>query len=363
MNNLIFLDDVNLVKGSRALVRVDYNVPMKGSDVVDDLRIQASIETINHLMSNNIKVVLISHTAKESLLDVAKSLPFDVSFFEYMEDLAELKKSIDERDADISLVENLRLWDGEEKNNEAFAKGLSDLGDFFVFDAFSVSHRKHASVVGVSQYLPTYVGLHMKKELYFLNKVFDVDGKKILFLGGAKLKTKLPFLEHAVEIFDAIFLGGKSAIFFMKERGLETGQSIIEDNIELPEYLINHNKIHLPKEYVVERNGEKIIVDNSNIEKIDTIYDFLLPELDDESGYSLTVWNGTFGWYESGYHEGDDAIEKFVKKSNTLSVVGGGDTAAVLNNKNSFSFISSSGGALLHYLTYKDTEFFKFLNF
>jgi len=200
------------IKDRTALVRVDFNVPIKNGKVEDDFRIQKALPTIRFLQKKGAKVVLISHLGtdgKASMKPVADCL----------------KKYIKKN---VTLLENIRKYPGEEKNDPKFAKKLSELGDFYVNEAFSVSHRKHASIVGLPKYLPSYAGFQLEEEVKNLSKVFKKPKHPFLFiLGGAKFSTKMPLLKKYIKIADQIFIGGALANDFLKVEGYTVGKSLV----------------------------------------------------------------------------------------------------------------------------------------
>ena len=198
------------IKGKRALVRVDFNVPIKNGKVEDDFRIKKALPTIKFLQKKGAKVILISHLGKDGSAS--------------MQPVADcLRKYIKKN---VTLLENIRKYPGEGKNDPKFAKELAKLGDFYVNDAFSVSHRKHASIVGVPKYLPSYAGFQLEEEIENLSKVFKKPKHPFLFiLGGAKFSTKMPLLKKYLKIADQIFIGGALLNDFLKAQGYEVGKS------------------------------------------------------------------------------------------------------------------------------------------
>ncbi len=342
----------------RVLVRVDYNVPMKGNKILDTRRIEASFETIRTLQKKGFQVRLLAHLgdASASLAPIAKFLAkyFKVKFVkDITEDLGQIEKDT------VVLFENIRQYEGEEKNDSSFTKALSKLGDVYVNDAFSVSHRKHASVVGVAKYLPSYAGIQMEKEIKNLSSLLTIKKHPFLFiLGGAKFSTKIPLLKRFIESADNVVISGAILNSFYKTAGFEVGKSIVEDGYEKQvKKILSSPKLLLPTDVVVTRGNKKIILPIDEVQKFDIIEDIgpnsirLISEKIKKA--KLVVWNGPTGWYEKGFVGGTVALAEAISASKADAVVGGGDTGALVekiagNSKN--VFVSTGGGATLEYL-------------
>ncbi len=347
------------MKGKRALVRVDYNVPMKGNKILDTRRIDASFDTIRALQKKGMQVVLLTHLGDgtATLKPIATYLAkyFSVKFItksalEPLEDLSEKT---------IILFENIRRYPEEEKNDPKFAKSLSKLGDIYVNDAFSVSHRKHASVVGITKYLPSYAGIQLEKEIKILSKLLNNKKHPFLFiLGGAKFETKIPLLKKFIEIADNVVISGAILNSFYKTAGFEVGKSVVEDGYESQiKKLLSSPKMLLPTDIVVTRGSRKEFVVIDEVQKMDIIEDIGADSIkmisEKIKKAKVIVWNGPTGWYERGFIGGTVALAQAIKSSKAFTVIGGGDTGAVVekiagNSKN--VFISTGGGATLVYL-------------
>jgi 3-phosphoglycerate kinase len=331
------------LKGKKVLVRVDYNVPIKNGKVLDDFRIKKSIQTIKFLQNKGAEVILVSHLGKdgkESLAPVANRL----------------KKYIKKN---VTLLENIRKDSGEEKNDLNFAKKLANLADFYVNDAFSVSHRNHASVVGVPKYLPSYAGFQLEEEIRNLSKVIKNPKHPFLFiLGGAKFSTKMPLIQKYLKTADYVFIGGALLNDFLKAKKYETGKSLT-DNTKIPVNILNNKKLILPVDVVV-LSGNKII--NKKIEDIkknEIIIDIGKESVKLAESYikkvKLILWNGPLGKYEE--KSGNLATEKLLKAvANTKkaeSIIGGGDIVSIVSKlklEKKFTFVSTGGGATLDFL-------------
>ncbi|MDQ5931029.1 MAG: Phosphoglycerate kinase [Patescibacteria group bacterium] len=354
------ISQIKNMTGKRALVRVDYNIPLKGNKILDSRRIDASFDTIRALQKKGLQVTLLAHLGdgSASLKPIASYLSkhFKVKFI--TKSILE-NPSISETKDTIILFENIRKYEGEEKNDKAFAKTLSGLGDIFVNDAFSVSHRSHASVVGVAKFLPSYAGIQLEKEIKNLSKLLENKKHPFLFiLGGAKFDTKIPLLKRFIDSADSVFVSGAIANSFFKVAGFEIGSSVAEDSNKAQiKKLLSSPKLLLPVDVVVLRGKKKITLTLTEILKGDVIVDIGLDTIRNVSEKikkaKVIVWNGPTGWYEKGFSFGTTELAKAMKDSKGYILIGGGDTGAVVDKvvgeaKN--IFISTGGGATLEYL-------------
>lgn len=330
------------LKGKRVLLRLDLNVP----SLEDVDRIKKSEPTITFLKNAGAKVIIISHIGrdpKESLQAVA----------EYMN--IPLVTEVPE-DFQVVMLENLRQSSGEEANDEAFAKQFASYADIYVNDAFAVSHRAHASIVSIPKFLPSYAGLQMEQEIRYLSQAFNAEHPSMLVLGGAKFETKLPVIRKLLPIMDTIIIGGALANNFYKEMGYETGLSLIDDTVSIAD-LVHNSKIILSQKVIIENEQgqeEKNITEVSHADKIVDIAPSGLDEyynLFKETRFIL--WNGPMGNYENGFTAGSKKIIDLITESGRTSIVGGGDSVAMIEGlglENKFTFLSTGGGAMLEYL-------------
>lgn len=344
------------------LLRLDLNVPTVDGVLRDDFRIKKSMTTLNFLRDNGAKTIIISHiesTETKSLKAVYEHLSkfFNAAFFkDYFSE--ETRNAINKmNESDFILLENLRIYEGEEKNSEHFAKQLSSLGEIYVNEAFSVSHRQHASIVGLPKFLPSYAGILFAEEVENLSKVFSPTHPFLFILGGAKFETKMPLIEKFLKLADFVFVGGALANDFFKEKGYETGLSVLSPKkFDLGKMLAS-DKLLLPIDVVVKNNQGVFIKRASQVLKEDNILDdgpetisMLEKKL---SSAKFVLWNGPLGDYEKGFKEGTIELARSIAKSGAKSIIGGGDTLAVvskMNLENKFSFISTGGGAMLDFL-------------
>src|SRR3989344_8920776 len=309
------------VKNKKVFVRVDWNAPIESGKVVDDLRIKKSLTTLEYLKNAGAKVVIATHLEPEG----TSAEPLKLYVPEGMK-----------------LLGNLRDNPGEERNSEEFAKELASNADIYVNEAFSVSHREHASIVGLPRLLPGFIGLQFALEIKELSKAFYPKKPFLFILGGAKFDTKLPLLKKFIHIADHIFVGGALANNFFKELGKDIGDSLVSnDNFGLKE-LLETSKIILPEDTIVE---DKKIMDAGPI-----TMENLKSKINNSK---LVLWNGPLGSYERGYNVATLQLAKLIAESGNESIVGGGDTLAAIEELNlldKFSFVSTGGGAMLDFL-------------
>ena len=352
------------LQGKKVLVRVDFNVPVQDGKVVDDYRIVRALPTINLLKENGAKILLISHIETKEVETPTLRPVFDYLVptlnLKFIEDCfsEEAKTSIDSLgDGEIILFENIRRYEGEKKNDEAFGKQLAGLADLYVNDAFAVSHREHASVVGVPKYLPSYAGLLLSDEIKHLSIGENTPHPFLFIIGGAKFDTKLPLIETFLEKADKVFVGGALVNDILKAKGYEIGKSLVSETSVDLSHVISNPKIIIPVDVITQNGTESHSKVIGAVSKDDTIMDvgeetlgLLAPEI---AKAKYILWNGPLGNYEKGFKEGTIELSKLVGASSAESVVGGGDTLASikeLNLMDEFSFISTGGGAMLELL-------------
>jgi len=362
MEGVKSIKEVEDLKGKKVLLRSDLNVPILNGQIEDTFRIKRSLITINFLKERGAKVIILSHiwnaetkTFKSVYEHIAQEI--DLTFVEDVLSEEARTKVSDMKDGDIILMENLRHHEGEVKNDLNFANELSQLGDIYVNDAFSVCHRKHASIMSLPKLLPSYSGLLFEEEVEKLSTVLNPPKPFLFILGGAKFETKIPLIIKYLDRADYVYAAGALANDFFKIKGYETGISLIsEKDYNLENYIERENLI-LPKDVTV-RNKKGIFVKKpEDVEKEDHILDIgvesiiELKELIKKSKFIL--WNGPLGDYEKGFRDGTIDLAKAIIDSPAQSIVGGGDTFAViskLNLEDEFDFISTAGGALLEFV-------------
>lgn len=350
--------------GKRVFLRLDFNVPLEGSEVRDDYRIRESLPTINFLRASGARLVIASHIGKgkpeDTLAPVAEYLNklFPVTFLHDLLSPENVRITNELQNGDVVLLENLRHSKGEEENDPEFAKYLASLGDVYVNDAFSVSHRAHASVVGVPALLPHYAGIRLALEVSKLAVAFTPEHPFLFILGGAKISTKMPLLKKFLTIADNIFVGGAIANNFLKVRGVEIGTSTYDkDELTGLEGYLSDPHLVLPIDVVAKNAAGSVTKTLDALTSGDMIVDAgsaTIKSLEAVVGAAkLIVWNGPLGFYEEGFTEGSRELLGLIAGSRATSIIGGGDTVALINEMGAlerFSFVSTGGGAMLDYL-------------
>ncbi len=373
--------------GKRVLVRVDFNVPIKESKVKDETRVSAAIPTLKHLLEQGATLVLFSHLGRpkggyedaSSLAPVAavleKHLGRPVTFIGGSAELtpaseATLEKVNAAPSGSVILLDNVRFEPGEEKNDPALAQKYARLGQAFVLDAFGSAHRAHASVTGVAQYLPSYAGFLMEKEVENLGKVLHNPEKPYwVVLGGAKVSDKIGVIENLLPKVTGMVIGGAMAFTFIKAQGGQVGQSLVEDDrLELARDLLKRAstlgvKLLLPSDVVaaqkIEAGAEKRILPAHQIEAgwmgLDIGPESAKAFAEALQGAKTVLWNGPMGVFEvDDFAQGTLAIgEAIARLQGAFTVIGGGDSVAAANKlgmADRFSHVSTGGGASLEFL-------------
>jgi len=387
-------DESNL-KQKKVLLRLDLNVPLNNGKITDTTRIDKILPTINFLLKNDAKIIILSHVGrpkgkiiKELSLkpiceDLKKKLNENINLITKNLKEIDSKNLFINQDEKIVMLENLRFYKEEEENNNEFAKYLASLADIYVNDAFSCSHRAHTSIFEITKFLPSYVGLQFNLEIDALTKITSEIKKPVTcIIGGSKISTKINIIKNLIPKFDNIVIVGGMANNILKFKGYNIGKSMQEDNCdqiidEIFSLSKKENcKIIYPEDVVVsdKLNGLPEIKELNDISKDELILDLgpktikTINNLIEES--RTILWNGPAGYFENpDFATGSIKIaEKIVEKNkaNTIySVAGGGDTVALLNSidaANNFNFVSTAGGAFLEYLEGKELPGIKALN-
>jgi len=367
------------LSGKKVLLRLDLNVQIKSGEILDDYRLESAKETIEFLLKKKAKIIIISHLGKAegkrdekySLKPVAlklkEILKTPLKFHAEHEPCKALDAVSQLKNGEILMLENLRFNAGELKNETKFAKELASLADIYVNDAFSVSHRSQASVYAVKNYLPSYAGLLMEKELEAMAKILKPKKPFVAIMGGAKIKTKAPLIKNFLPTAEKILIGGALATTFVKEMGFEVGRSLCdEDSDKIIKKLFKirgaSDKISLPIDFVVlTRTGKVKVVRPDEVKKSESILDIGPETISVFAEYikkaSTLVWNGPMGKFEDEhFKQGSLSLARLVaarSKGKAYGLVGGGETVAVLKltkMEEYVDFVSTAGGAMLSYL-------------
>jgi len=387
-------DETNLNQ-KKILLRLDLNVPLDNGKITDTTRIDKILPTINFLLKSEAQIIILSHVGRPkgkvvnelSLKPICEDLKnkLNKNIRLISKNIKEIK-SIDlfnDHDEKIVILENLRFYEEEEKNDNTFAKHLASLADIYVNDAFSCSHRAHASIVEITKFIPSYAGLQLNLEIDALTKITSEIQKPITcIMGGSKISSKINIIKNLIVKFDNIIIVGGMANNILKYKGYEIGKSIQESNCEqIIEEIFSLSqkencKIIYPEDVTTGKdlNGSSEIKELDNVSKDELILDIgpkttkAINLLIEES--STILWNGPAGYFENpNFAKGSIEIAKKIiekNKNNTIySVAGGGDTVSLLNRikaTENFNFVSTAGGAFLEYLEGKELPGIKALN-
>lgn len=350
--------------GKRILVRVDFNAPLTSNgSISDSSRIDASLKTITYLKNSGARIILMSHIGRdphetlEPVFNYLKS-KINLTFISDWNGVRIAEEVEQMKNGQIILLQNLRAKKEEEENDHFFVQFLASLGDIYVNDAFSASHREHASIVGVPKILKSYCGCQFKSEVEAISKVFTPEHPFIMLMGGAKFETKIPVIESLLTKADTIFVGGALANDILKANGYEVGQSKVNDmDKQYAQDIFTNQKVILVKDVRVKSflfNKNKTL---KGVTSKDKIIDggietatILAQKIKDAK---LIVWNGPFGTFEQGDSFLSKKVIEAISASNAYSIVGGGDTVAEikkLKKEKVFNFVSLAGGAMLEFI-------------
>jgi len=386
-------EELNL-NNQKILLRLDLNVPLIDNKITDTTRIDKILPTLKFLISQNTKIIIISHVGRPKgqvvnelslrpiCEDLEKKLSLNIKLIS--QDIRELvPKYLFNNKEQIVMLENIRFYPEEEKNNQEFAKKLAALGDIYVNDAFSCSHRAHASIDEITNFLPSYSGLQLDAEVNALKKITSEIKKPITcIIGGSKISTKINIIKNLIPKFDNIIIVGGMANNIIKYTGNNIGKSLQEQNSnpiikEIFSLSETQNcKIIYPQDVLVGKNlnDSPQIKELNEISGDDIILDIgpktikVICNIIDES--STILWNGPAGYFENpNFANGSIEIAKKIIENNKFnkiySVAGGGDTVSLLNSLDSirnFNFVSTAGGAFLEFLEGKELPGIKALN-
>ena len=393
MNSI--LDKNIILKGKKVLVRVDLNVPMKNGSITEVSRIVKILPTVKLLIEKKAKIIILSHIGRPkgkvingmSLEPISKKLSALLNT-----EILFNKDKIDEKtlseinkipDGSIMMLENIRFYEEEEQNEDSFSKKISNLGDIYINDAFSCSHRAHSSIEGITKYIPSYCGLQFIEEINALKRITSKITRPVTcIIGGSKISTKIKIISNLIKDFDNIIIVGGMGNAMLKNTGVNIGKSVCDDGYkDLVEEILKKSKTHdcqiyYPLDVVVSKtldgNGTiKEITEVNNDEMILDIGPKTIESIKNIINDTNTVlWNGPAGYFENpNFANGTKKILEIIAnkrlKDKIYAVAGGGETVAVINkfNKlNTFNFVSTAGGAFLEYLEGKELPGIKALN-
>jgi len=375
INMLRDIKEVQLYN-KRVLVRVDYNVPTnKDGEILDDFRIVKTLPTLNYLIEEKAKIILISHIGrpsegeKISLYNVGEVLKNllqkDIIFVKDCVGAAAKKAVANMKPGDVVLLENVRFYSEEVGNDDNFARELASLGEFYVNDAFSIVHRKHASVVGIPKFLPSAAGLLLKEELVTLDSVLQTPKRPLVaVLGGAKLETKLPCILNFLEKADHLLIGGMLAPVILAIKKISLSSTHFNKDLEerVSKIRLTNPKLHMPIDALVGlKNHDQDYLRQAAVGKIrseEQMFDIgpesirIFSNVIQEA--NTIIWNGPLGYVEDERFAGGSlSLANAILRNPAFSVVGGGDTVAFLAKnglRDKFGYISTGGGAMLKYL-------------
>ena len=365
-----FLRDLD-VKDKRVLLRVDFNVPVGDDGLVDskeDWRIEATLPTINYLLNQKAKVILLSHLGRPKGR-VVKSLRLDPIAQRLSELLnkkvVKVEKMKEVKSDEIVLLENLRFYSGEEENDPDFTQQLAKLGEIYVNDAFGNVHRAHASMVGLPQYLPSCAGLLLEKEIKVLSEISDkAERPLIVIIGGVKISTKIKVIKNFLKKADGLILAGALANTVISAKGFAIGKSVSQKEMieEVKQLELTNIKLHIPVDVVasVDPSGRapSRVAAVGNTEEKEMILDIgpdtirLFSRIISKA--KTIIWNGPLGIFEvEKFAQGSRKIAQAVAQSDGFSLVGGGETITLLEQLGllkKIDHISTGGGAMLKFL-------------
>jgi len=383
MNKINYLDNNIKLEGKRVLLRVDFNVPINNGSITEFSRIKKVLPTINFLIKKKAKIIIISHigrpngkivsglTLKPIAEKLSKLINQDVYFLNESVGLMAIEKSKKISNGMVLMLENLRFNKEEELNEESFAKMLSKLGDVYVNEAFSCSHRAHASVSKITNYIKPFAGTELMKEINNINMLTNGAKKPVTcIIGGSKISTKIGIINNLIKKMENIIIVGAMANNFIKHKGFKIGKSVFEKSKENLENEIiklakaNNCNLITPQDVLVTKNinSQGKIKNLAEIDDTDLIFDIgdktikIISDIIDRS--KTVLWNGPAGYFEiEAFSHGSNQIAKKIgentKSKSLTSIAGGGDTIAAINKfgySKDFTYLSTAGGAFLELL-------------
>jgi phosphoglycerate kinase len=393
MNSI--LDQDLILKEKKVILRVDLNVPMKDGSITEVSRIVKILPTIKLLLEKKAKIIILSHIGRPkgkfvngmSLEPISKKLSALLNTKVLFNKNPINEKTLSEIDkipnGSIMMMENIRFYEEEEKNEDSFSKKISSLGDIYVNDAFSCSHRAHSSIEGITKYIPSYCGLQFVEEVNALKRITSKITRPVTcIIGGSKISTKIKIISNLIKDFDNIIIVGGMGNAMLKNTGINIGKSVCDDGYkDLVEEILKKSKIHdcqiyYPLDVVVSKtlDGDGKIKEINEVNNDEMILDIgpkTIKSIENIIYKSKTVlWNGPAGYFENpSFANGTKKILEIIAdkraKNRIYAVAGGGETVAVINKFNkldSFNFVSTAGGAFLEHLEGKELPGIRALN-
>ncbi len=385
MNSILNQDLI--LRGKKVILRVDLNVPMKDGSITEVSRIVKILPTIKLLIKKKAKIIILSHIGRPkgkivngmSLEPISKKLSdlLNIKVKFYQDKISEKTYAeIDKiSDGSVMMMENVRFYEGEEKNEDSFSKKISSLGDIYVNDAFSCSHRAHSSIEGITKYVPSYCGLQFVEEISALKKITSKIKRPITcIIGGSKISTKIKIISNLIKDFDNIVIVGGMGNAMLKNIGINIGKSVCDDGYkklvgEILKKSEAHNcQIYYPLDVVVSKtlDGNGTLKEVNEVENDEMILDIgpktITSIKNIVESTNTVLWNGPAGYFENpNFSNGTKKILDIIAdkrlKDKIYAVAGGGETVAVINKfkkLDTFDFVSTAGGAFLEYLEGKE---------
>jgi len=374
------IKDITQLGGRSVFLTVDFNISLKNGNVANDARIVETMPTINYLLKKGAKIILASHLGRPNGQPDSRLSLAPVA--ERLEHLAKKKvnlignfwekKALDKirllNSQNLILLENIRFHHGEEENDRNFSKHLASMGDFFVNDAFGTSHRTHSSIVGIAEFLPSFAGLLMAKEIEMLSGALENPKRPFLvIIGGAKTPEKISVIEKILDIADTVALGGAIANTFLAAWGFGMGRSLVDhEMVEMARVVFwkatrKHSALILPLDVVItdeERKGTPKSVLYNKVPPHVAIYDIGPKTVQHYTelikNAKTIIWNGPMGYYEDAkFKKSTDTLLKAIAKSDATSIIGGGDTLTSIKSEyllKNITHVSTGGSAMLEFL-------------
>lgn len=352
------------IRGTGVVLRASLDVPVEKGVVTNTYRLEAAISTLENLSKKGARTTVIGHIGRDAtntmrpVFEEAQRLTgIPLQFVDGVVGETVCRKVEALKPGETLFLENVRRESGEVKNDPLFAERLASYGSVFINDAFDVAHRKHASVVGITHYIPGFAGPHFLKEYENIKQAREPQSPNIAIIGGAKFLTKEPLIRKLVETYDRVFVGGALAHDFFLAKGMEIGKSLASRSAHVAD-LIDNEKLIFPVDAIVLGNNGVEIKNIEDVLSSDTIYDVGPESLKQIEPYikdaQFILWNGPMGNFEKGYSENTEELAKMIAKASGASVVGGGDTIASIQKlglNSQFTHVSTAGGAMLQFIT------------